>query len=157
MRTRHILTAAVALFCASCAPLKTYYQPGVSVALLQKDTTNCKVKALNDVPPSTQIRRTPPRYIPGRRYCDSAGRCHIRGGFYVPGETYSYDPNDGLRKAVEQQCMAAIGYAPVSIPRCPESIKRAAPKDFTRTLPPLTASSCVIRNDDGSFLIVSRG
>ncbi len=151
-----LFLAAFAL-CA-CAPLTTYYKPGVSVSRLDRDTTACKVKALRDVPQSIVVRRYPPEYIPPLRNCDAAGNCRIvRGGYYRPGETFTYDPNDSLRRKVEQQCMADRGYGRVSIQPCPSNVARAAPPKATSRLPQLTPNSCVIRNNDGSFQIVNRG
>ncbi|APE45364.1 hypothetical protein BOO69_07750 [Sulfitobacter alexandrii] len=140
-----------------CAPLTTYYKPGVAVDRLNRDTTACQVSALRDVPASTQVRRIPPEFVPPRRRCDSAGNCSVVPGYYIPGETVSFDPNDGLRDRVERQCMADKGYAPVSIPPCPDTIARAAPPAATRVLPALGPRACVIRNRDGSFQIVNRG
>ena len=74
---------------ASCAPLTTYYKPGVAVDRLNRDTTACQVAALRDVPASTQVRRLPPEFIPPRRRCDSAGNCTVVPGYYIPGETIS--------------------------------------------------------------------
>ncbi|QFT59858.1 hypothetical protein FIU94_13575 [Sulfitobacter sp. THAF37] len=142
---------------AACAPLTTYYKPGASVERLNRDTTACQVAALRDVPASTQVRRTPPEFVPPRRRCDSAGNCTVVPGYYIPGETVSFDPNDGLRKRVERQCMADRGYAPVSIPPCPDTVARAAPPAATRVLPALGPQACVIRNRGGSFQIVNRG
>lgn len=152
------IVVASTLFLTACAPLETYYQPGKSVSLLGRDTTACQVSALRDVPASTQVRRTPPEYVPPVRRCDSDGKCVlVRAGYYLPGQTVTFDPNDGLRTRVERQCMADKGYAPVSIPRCPDSVANATPARATRVLPPLTEASCVIRNQDGSFQIVTRG
>jgi hypothetical protein len=53
--------------------------------------------------------------------------------------------------------MADQGFVPVSIPACPSAVAQAAPQRATTTLPPLNDKSCVIRNDDGSFQIVTRG
>ena len=53
--------------------------------------------------------------------------------------------------------MADAGFAPVSIPQCPAGIAKAAPQGRTTALPALTDNACVIRNDDGSFQIVTRG
>ena len=143
---------------AACSPLNTYYKPGASVAALNRDTTNCKVQALRDVPASTQVRRIPPEFVPPVRQCDANNRCTvIRPGYFIPGEVISYDPNDKLRKQVEGQCMADKGYAPVSIPPCPDSIARSTPARATKTLPALNPKSCVIRNQDGSFQIITRG
>ena len=157
MTHRFLPATALLMLLGACAPLETYYKPGATVAAVDRETTACKVQALRDVPPSTRIRREPPRYVPPRRQCNAAGDCRTRGGFFLPGETYSFDPNDGLRARVEAQCMAAKGFAPVSIPPCPDSVRRAAPPAATRTLPALGPSSCVIRNRGGSYQIVTRG
>lgn len=142
---------------AACAPLNTYYKPGANVAAVQRQTTDCQVKALRDVPASTQIRRDPPRYFPPRQQCNNAGKCRTIPGYFAPGAVYTFDPNDKLRKRVELQCMADLGFAPVSIPACPDSVAKAAPVRATTTLPPLTENSCVIRNSNGSYQIVTRG
>ncbi len=157
--TRVFLTlCGAALALASCAPLTTYYKPGVSVNRLDRDTTACKVKALRDVPQSIVIKRYPPEYVPPLRNCDAAGNCRIvRAGYYRPGETFRYDPNDALRRNVERQCMADRGYGRVTIQPCPDNVARAATPKATARLPELTPNSCVIRNSDGSFQIVNRG
>ncbi|EDQ04531.1 hypothetical protein OIHEL45_12560 [Sulfitobacter indolifex HEL-45] len=147
----------IALGAAACAPLNTYYKPGASVAQVNRATTACEVQALRDVPISTQVRREPPRYVPERRHCNADNKCRVTGGFYVPGELVTFDPNENLRNRVEGQCMADQGFAPVSIPACPNNIARAAPPRATTTLPALNSNSCVIRNKNGSFQIVTRG
>lgn len=150
-----LATALVGL--TACAPLQTYYKTGASVATLNRDTTACEVAALRDVPQSIQIRRKPPIFIAGKQVCGDAGNCTQTPGYYIDGGVESYDQNAGLRIRVEQQCMADKGYAPVSIPVCPDSVANAAPAGATTRLPALTETSCVIRNRDGSFQIVSRG
>ncbi len=142
---------------AACADLQTYYKPGVAVDRLNRDTLACEVKALKDVPQNIVVRRLPPIYVPGKRVCDGDGNCTSRRGYYVPGGVERYDPNDGLRLRVERQCMADKGYAPVSIPACPDGVSRATVPAATTRLPQLTETSCVIRNSDGSFQIVNRG
>lgn len=149
------LTGLIGL--AACADLQTYYKPGASVERLNRDTLACEVKALKDVPSSLVVRRLPPVYIPGKRVCDGDGNCSRGRGYYVPGGVERYDPNDGLRLRVERQCMADRGYAPVSIPACPDGVARAAVPKATTRLPQLTEASCVIRNSDGSFQIITRG
>jgi hypothetical protein len=152
-----LLIALALLTVAACAPLETYYKPGASVEAVARATTTCQVDALRQVPSSTRVRQLPPRYVPGRQVCNAAGQCGVTRGYYVPGPVESYDPNDGLRRRVEGQCMADRGYAPVSIPPCPDAIARATPPGVTRTLPRLTERSCVIRNRNGTFQIVNRG
>jgi hypothetical protein len=151
------MCVAGVLALAGCAPLTTYYKPGVSVNTLERQTLACQTRALRDVPSSTQVRRAAPRFIPAQRFCTAAGACTTRPGRHIPGEIVTFDPNDGLRKRVEIQCMADKGFAPVSIPLCPDAIARATPARATATLPNLNPNSCVIRNSDGSFQIVTRG
>ena len=139
-----------------CAPLTIYHQEGVSVSRMESDLLQCEVSALGAVPVSTQLRRDPPQYIPGRRTCRSDGSCYTRGGYFIQGRVYSVDVNAALRERVEQQCMADAGYRPETIPNCPEHISRAAPEGRTQTLPRLSSNSCAVRNDDGSWQIVTQ-
>jgi hypothetical protein len=149
--------ACAALLLAGCAPVQTYYKVGASQNQLARQTTTCQVKALRDVPPSTQVRRIPPEYVPPYRSCDEAGNCTMRGGYWIPGETVTFDPNDGLRKRVEVQCMAARGYAPVSIPACPDAVAAAAPPGPSAKLPQLGPKACAIRLPGGGIRVVNRG
>jgi hypothetical protein len=158
MKQFRVFLSLAGLGLMACAPLNTYYKPGVAVSLLQRDTTACEVRALRKVPASTQVRRIPAEFVPPVKECNGAGECRvIRPGFYIPGEVETFDPNDGLRRRVERQCMADKGYAPVSIPPCPENVARNTPAKATKRLPQLNSNSCVIRNQDGSFQIVTRG
>ncbi|MDW3184134.1 hypothetical protein [Roseobacter sp.] len=140
----------------ACAPLSIYHREGVPVSRMQSDLLACEISALADAPVANQIRRDPPRYIPGRRYCRADGSCYRRGGYYVPGEIYTVDVNRTLRARAEQQCMANQGYVPATIPNCPNGVSRAAPPGATQVLPRLSAHSCAIRNDDGSWQIVTQ-
>ena len=157
MKHARSLLVTASLMIGACAPLDTYYKPGVSVDKLNRDTTQCKVSALRDVPVSTMTRRKPPIYVPPNRVCDNAGNCTGHNGYYIPGGYETYDPNLALRQRVERQCMADDGYVPVSIPACPDTVAKAVPARATTRLPTLTDKSCVIRNSDGSFQIVNRG
>lgn len=154
--TPRIIMIVLVGFVASCAPLSLYYKPGVSVERLQSDQLACEVKALNEAPVATQVRQAPPRYYPGQRYCNSAGHCYRGGGFWVPGEVYSYDANRSLRSRVESQCMASKGYQPVEIEQCPQSVSAQVDTAQTTVLPRLTDGSCAIKNSDGSWQIISR-
>jgi hypothetical protein len=155
-RALFLALAGVIGLCA-CAPLETYYRPGGSVADLNRDTLACEVQALRDVPISYAVRRLPPVFVPGKKICDAAGNCKSGKGRYVPGGIERFDPNEGLRFRVERQCMADKGYAPVSIPACPDAVAKAAPARATTRLPALSDTSCVIRNSNGTFQIVNRG
>ena len=153
---RSLGLCAGALLLSACLPLQTYYQTGVSLERLQADELACEVQALKDAPVSYQLRVAPPRYIPARQICDSQGTCVTRAGYWIAGETYTVDVNASLRRRVEQACMAGRGYAPQSIPACPAHVARAVPTRATSVLPPLEEGSCVIRNQDGTFQIVTR-
>lgn len=161
--TLHLMKLLPVFLCTvvslgACAPLTIYHKQGATVSRMQSDTRACRVKALRDVPVNTQIRTTPARYIPQRRVCDASGNnCELRGGYFIPGEVYSFDASKGLRAEVETACMARRGYAPVSIPPCPGNVAQAAKPARTNRLPALTPKSCAIRNQDGSFQIVNRG
>lgn len=138
----------------ACAPLQLYYKPGVSLDRLQSDQTACEVKALRDAPVATQTRVSPPYYVSARKYCDAAGQCHVRGGYWIPGDVYTVDVNEKLRQKVELSCMQSRGYSPASIPLCPPNVAQAAEPGKTTILPTLSETSCAIRNNDGSFQIV---
>lgn len=146
-----ILTTAL----AACGPVNMYYRPGVDVGRLNADQTLCEVQALKDAPVANQIRQRPPVYIPGPHRCDSAGNCVRYPGHWVSGGFYTVDVNADLRRRVQDMCMAQKGYEPVSLPVCPQSVERAAPRQSTRRLPQLTETSCIIRYDDGAWQIVN--
>ena len=157
MKQQTIICFATVVGLAACGSLSTYYKPGASVEVLNRQTLTCETTALREVPPSTQIRRTPPQLIRGKQTCNANGVCFTTPDRYLPGEIITYDPNDGLRRRVEQQCMADAGFTPVSIPSCPDAVARAASGEPTKILPNLNENSCVIRRKDGTFQIVTRG
>lgn len=144
---------ALVLALAACAPLSIYYKPGVSLARLEADETQCRVRALRDVPVANRTYQEPTRYIPPRRYCDPSGACEYEPAEWIPGRIVTVDVNAELRARVTRQCMGARGYSPVDIPQCPVGI---VAEGRTTTLPRLSAKSCVIRNPDGTFLIVDQ-
>ncbi len=158
MRKFHIRSALLLglLVLVSCAPLTIYHREGVAVTRMQSDLLSCEIKSLKDVPVANQIRRDPPRYIPGRRYCNAEGHCYNRGGYYVPGDVYTVDVNASLRGRAEQQCMAEKGFARVTVPNCPANISNAAPQGATAVLPRLSSRSCAIRNNDKTWQIVTQ-
>lgn len=145
---------AIALL-AACAPLSTYYKPGVSVARLNTDETACEVSSLRDAPVANQLRQRPPVFVPGGRICNAAGVCYQRPGHWVSGGYYTVDVNQGLRVRLMDMCMARKGYQPVSIPRCNPGVANAATPGVTRVLPKLNEKSCAILNQDGSWQIVN--
>ena len=58
-KTALIIWGGVAL--AACAPLNTYYKPGATVAMVERQTTQCRVDALAQVPVVLQTRAGPPQ------------------------------------------------------------------------------------------------
>jgi hypothetical protein len=142
---------------AGCLPVATYYKEGARLERLQSDEIACARDALSGAPVANQVRQAPPRYIPPVRSCNAAGQCTVRGGYWLPGEVYTVDVNAPLRRRIENQCMAKRGYRPVEIPACPPGIAKAAPPGATTVLPTLSARSCAIRLDDGTFRVVTRG
>ena len=131
---RMSLLGVLTAVCA-CAPLSTYYKPGVSTARLEQDQTACEVSSLRDAPVATQIRQRPPVFIPGERICDAAGSCIERPGYWVSGGIYTVDVNEGLRARLMDICMAKKGYQPVTIPRCDPAVEKAATPGVTTVLP----------------------
>ncbi|NOE25776.1 hypothetical protein [Ruegeria sp. HKCCD6157] len=142
---------------SSCGPLSLYYREGETVSRLQKETTQCQLKAVKEVPVANQIRQSPPTYWPGRTYCDGRGHCYRSPGWWQPGRVYTVDVNQGLRNTVEAQCMAQKGFRPVSLPPCKQNVKSRVPATRTTTLPPLNSASCFVKFDDGSFQIITPG
>ena len=141
---------------AACAPLSIYYRPGVPVDVLKQDTLQCEVKALRQAPVANQIRRSPPVFVPPRQICNGT-TCHTRPGHWIPGNIYTVDVNSPLRKRIERACMADRGYVPAEIPACSPGVAKTGRGPATSRLPALKEDSCFIRNDDGSFRIVTPG
>ena len=145
------------MLASACAPLTIWHRAGAGVAEMERAADACRVAALRDAPVATQVVQAPPVFIPPRQICNAAGACYTEGGYFVPGPVSTVDPNAALRSRLVSRCMADRGYAPVSVPPCPASVKAAAPPRATDVLPTITARSCVIRYDDGSWQIVNRG
>jgi len=155
MKANPLASVCAFLLLAGCAKLSIYHREGASVSRMQSDLLGCEVRAAQDVPVATELRREPPYYVPGDRVCYSNGKCYLRGGYYLPGQVYTVDANRDLRARVERQCMADKGYRPVSLPPCPADVARRVPSGATTTLPPLAEKNCFIRNADGSWQIVN--
>lgn len=147
-----ILLLGVSLL-AACAPMELYYQNGGSVARMQDNLLSCEVAALRDAPVASEIRRRPPVFVPSRRHC-TGGHCYHRGGYFVDGQIYTVDVNARLRGDLEARCMRNKGYSPVEIPNCPARLAREISPAQTDVMPPLTQSSCVIRDGSGMWQII---
>jgi predicted small lipoprotein YifL len=157
MTGRLVALLGLALTLAACGPVTVFYRPDATVARLNTDRTECEVQALRDAPVANQVRQGAPYFVPRDRFCDSRGRCHIAGGYWVPGEIYTVDVNEDLRGRVYQQCMGTRGYTEVRLPRCPQSVARTVPVTSETTMPRITQQSCVIRTGSGTYQIVNAG
>ena len=154
-RPTWIIAALTAL--AACAPLTVYYKQGASVAAMEQTLNECKVKALREVPPRILTRYTPPVTAP-YTHCNANGNCYTYFRTITPGRYERYDANEGLRDRTERLCMAGASYAKTSIKECdPSQVEAARPLTATRTFPPLTENSCVIRLKSGRWKIVTPG
>ncbi len=153
---RSLLFALFFLALGACAtPLELYYKPGADVTRMQTEETKCEVAALRDAPVASQVRQDPGLYVPGYRSCNGAGNCTYYPGFWRPGRVYSVDVNAPLRLRLMDQCMAAKGYQRTQIPQCSQSVAGSIAPAATRTMPALSANSCAIRNEGGSWQIVN--
>lgn len=155
-RMKHFFASIMAmLLFSACTPLGLYYKEGVTVQSAKDTETACKVTAARDVPVRSVTRVVPGRFIPERRICDANGHCDIRGGFHLPPEFITEDANESLRKDAVDLCMRQKGYSFVRLPACEQNIARSTAPGVTTRLPKLTAEACVIRNQGGSWQIVT--
>lgn len=140
---------------AGCMPLSLYYKEGVSVQAARDTETSCKIKAARDVPVRTVTRTIPGRFVPSRQICDANGVCQRRGGFYLPPEFITTDANEGLRKEASDLCMRQQGYEFIRLPACKQTVAQTVPSATTSRLPKLTPQACVVRNQGGTWQIVT--
>ena len=143
--------AVVATGFSACTPLPIYHRTGVPVAQMEDDRLNCQVSALRDAPVANQTRQAPPVFKAPRQVCDASGLCKTRSGYWEPGQIYTIDINKDIRTRLETRCMTAQGYRAIDIPQCAPGTRGAG---STTRLPPISEKSCVIKNSDGSFLIL---
>lgn len=149
-----LLLSLLAVTVSACAPIPVYYREGVSVDRLEEEGLACKVAALKDAPVENQIRQHPPRYYPGERVC-ADGRCWTRPGYWVDGQVYSVDVNLGLRRQLEQNCMAKKGYSQVSLKRCTMEEVSMRLASQPKRLPPLSDQACVWKSPDDQLRILT--
>ena len=158
MRGIYFVSALVGL--SACVPSTTsgYWQEGATEGRTNQAITQCQVESLRAVPPSVAIGTTPRYTTPTQTSCYNTGynrvQCSSTGGQTYGGNTYSYDPNDGLRSRVEAQCMANRGFSVVSLPTCTSEQRRSkAFGPFPSKLPPVSSVACVY---EGSYIPVAR-
>lgn len=153
MRTVFILVSTISL--SACAPQVTegYWQDGAAVSRIDQSFTQCQVEALRDVPQSVAVGTQPSYTTPVQTNCYNTGysaQCSSTGGQIIGGQTYSYDPNAGLRNRVEAQCMANRGFSLVSLLVCTATQRNSgALRGFSGNLPPLQTVACI---SNGAYL-----
>lgn len=147
----------VLLGLVSCGPLPVYYNADSDQARTSSDTLACQVKALKDAPVANEIRQRAPVYYPGTQHC-SQGKCWSRPGYWVDGGFYTVDLNQGLRKRVEQSCMAQKGYQQLELPRCTKEQAAALQSVSERSSQSsaLAENACALRKKDGSTVILPK-
>lgn len=148
------LTLSAFVLLGACAPLSIYYKEGADVAQSEINLTQCQVSALKEVPRDLRSRYIPARYAP-YTHCNAAGYCSTHYRMISPPRTETYDASAKLRDKVVGQCMAMVGYRPVSLSACDAETTRKTALAATKTLPPLTPKSCAIRLKSGNWQIVT--
>lgn len=152
MRNRFTIISLVLV--AGCAPLSLFYREGASVDRMHRDLASCRIEAIKAVPVDQDTRIIPGSEFP-QILCDSNGVCHSVWVQVTPLRIETYDANEGLRNDYTRQCMGKLGYQPVRLPQCEESVVRATRLEPTRVLPPLSAQSCAIRLNTGQWQVVT--
>ena len=152
-QTRFIWAAA--LFLSGCMPLNVYYNQGVSIQTAKDTETSCKVAAARDVPVRNVTRVIPGRQLLPRLLCDSNNVCTRHPGLFLPPEYITEDANITLRTEAVDLCMRQKGYEFIRLPACKDPLKAATPPAATTHFPKLSSESCVIRNQGGTWQIVS--
>ena len=143
----------MALVAGGCAPVTTFYKPGVTLGLLAQDQTTCDVQALQKVPTALGKVQGPPTVIPADKICDADGNCRVFAPEIVPGRIRTVDLNADLRARVSGQCMTQKGYDVVTLPICPSGIQTSG---STQVLPTLSDRSCAILKNQEISAIINR-
>jgi hypothetical protein len=168
--SRLILSAAALLFVTGCEmttadmvkqgkPIEKVYpvKKGVTVDRYDNDWLNCKIEAAQRVPQNMSIGTTPIYRTPVQTQCYSNGyggaTCTQTGGQTYGGDTYSYDANTKLRVDAQKQCLSRMGYRSAMIPKCSPS---ANIRQVSNTLPPLSAGTCYVADEKGSYAITEQ-
>ena len=143
-----------ALVLTACAPPQLFYQEGVTVSRLDADLVQCRVDAARNVPVRLQRRYIPPVYD-HRPICHGTGSCTYIRVLISPGRYQEYDANEGLRSSVTDQCMIGKSYEKVSLPACTGGIAPNASLPSSRTLPPISSTTCAVRTKTGRWQIIT--
>lgn len=135
------------------------YRAGATVGDKDQDTTNCEVEAAQRVPQQIEVHTTPVYTTPVQTYCYRSGYqtiCNSTGGDTYGGDMYSTDANAGLRKRVEDQCMARKGWRWIDLPACPAGVQATDLRGVGAHLPQLTNATCYIAYENGASIVGNR-
>ncbi|GGE24845.1 hypothetical protein GCM10011360_11570 [Primorskyibacter flagellatus] len=131
------------------------YREGASTQQVSRDRYACATEALRLAPVNKVTTVEPGMYVPPQQFCDAAGNCTTRPGYYERPEIITTDVNAPERRSLENQCVAAKGYDRVSLPLCSDAVKAQVTPAITRTQPPLTKGSCIIPRGGDNYQIVN--
>jgi hypothetical protein len=140
-------------------PIEKFYpvKKGVTADSYENDWLNCKIEAAQRVPQNMSIGTTPVYRSPVQTQCYSTGyggaRCTQTGGQTYGGNTYSYDANAELRLEAQNQCLTQSGYRSTLIPKCSPDAKI---REVGNKLPPLSAGTCYVADENGSYAITEQ-
>lgn len=139
------------LLLTGCVSGNVYYAEGVSLTARDSTLARCEGEALAVFPIDRELRYPPPRYIPARRICDSAGNCHITGGYFRQAAPVSVDVNRDDRRSATLSCMGQNGFQNINLPFCEAGSQAAR----SNRLPTLTERSCLVRRGDAQPLVIN--
>ena len=153
------LVPFAALVLAACVvepvSFPMYWKEGATPARQLRDTNECEVRALAEVPRALTTSTTPVYTTPTTTECETSGdkvTCVEYGGQTYGGDVVTTDLNEDLRGRVYGQCMTDRRYRSVVFPACtPEQAAGGVIARGTLTLPAsdsilcMTASGYVLR------------
>jgi hypothetical protein len=146
MNKYSMISIIIALATSSCAPstVDLYYKVGTDFQDVQLARDECKMSSFGVIPQNMMVEQTPGYHDPGNLVCDGYGTflaCRRVGSFTVPGRTYTYDVNQGIRDRYVERCMADKGFALAEVKTCQKDQRGYDPADKA---PPLSEISCVV-------------
>lgn len=121
---RKTLWTAGLLALAACqSPSSSFvvWKPGASYDQTQRDTDQCRIAALREVPQSLATQVSGGVYVPGNVQCSTIGTltsCNRVGGVNIPASSTTYDVNEELRSRQINRCLQAKGYSVTVLPDC---------------------------------------
>ncbi|WP_135568163.1 hypothetical protein [Solemya elarraichensis gill symbiont] len=155
--TMGLIVAFLLLSGCVSTPVPMHHKTGVKPQKQTSDLTACQVNAVNAVPASMQVRRTPIFTTRTKTNCYTMGdniQCDTTGGQISGGDVHTYDANADLRERVTDECMTKKGYIKYQLRRCTPSEVKNSPTSNT-TFPPVTEMTCVKQGPTGRWVLVN--